>query len=128
MHPGADVEALAVQLHPAALRAVGLDIPAGRTGGLVADEQDVGALVLDQRLQVIHHAAAGAHAAGGDHDAGMAAGLDVVQRREVLAVIAHRVELLKTQRVPPGPHPLECLDIPEWLELAIDPGEVGCQR
>lgn len=124
---GADGVALAVELHVAALGAVGLDVAAGGAGGLVANEQHVVARVAEHRLEVVDDAAAGAHAAGGDDDGRAAAVGQVADHALVGAVVIHGEPLFKGERFAAGGDALAGLFGPEALQVAVDAGEAAGQ-
>lgn len=125
---GADGVALVVEFDVAAFGAVLLDLVAGCAGGLEADEQDVVARVFDHRLDVIDDAAAGRHAAGGDHHGGAAGLHQVVDQREVILVRIDRDQVVERQRMTAGTQPLVRLGVPPGLQRVVRCVEASRQR
>src|SRR5690606_37419249 len=99
LNTGVDGDPLSVQHHITVLRGVALEIAAGGALRLVADKDHIGAGVGQQRLEVVDDAASGAHAAGGNHNGGAAAVLEVVHQLEVVDVLDHGDQLVKVQGV-----------------------------
>ena len=128
VHPGADVEALAVQCHPAAAGAVALDGAPRGARGLVADKQHIVARVTEHRFQVVDDATARAHAAGGNHDRRPVVAAQVVHHALMVGVAVHGEQLGEIQRVPTRVQAFFCLCIPEPAQAAVAGGEVGRQR
>ena len=96
VNPGLDGFALPVEIDIAA-GALGilLDGPAGRAGGLVADEKDVVSGIVDALFQMVDDAAAGAHAAAGQDDGRSFH----IAHLEVIAVVLDRNQALEVDGV-----------------------------
>lgn len=128
MNLRADVVALAIQHHPAAVRPVCQDVAARSPGGLVADEEDVVACFAEHGLEVVHHPAAGAHARAGDDHAGAAGAGEVVDRLQVVCVAVDDEQLVEGQRVAAPAQAGGGFFVPIALELTVEAGEFGRER
>lgn len=118
-NPGANVDALAVEVDVAAFRSVGLDCMAGRAFRLVTDEQNVVPLIAEHGLQVIDDATAAAHTTTSDNDGGSSSLGQVVDDALVVAVAVDCDQLFEGQRAAPGFDSLACLLVPERLKGPI---------
>src|SRR5690606_18899240 len=92
---GPDGVARAAEVHPAALRTPGLDGTTGRTGRVVADEEDIVPRVFDHGFQVVDDAPAGGHAAGGQDHCRAMVGSEIFHRPLVLLVAVDGVEAVE---------------------------------
>ena len=99
------------------------DIPARGALGLVADEKDVVSRVIQAVLEVIHNAAAGAHARAGDDDGWAADG----QQALVVGEFFHRVQTLEIQRVVTGGLQGLGFPVPEIFHFLVQPGDLQRQ-
>ena len=127
MDLGADVVALAVEHHITAAWTMVLDVAPRRALGLVADEEDVVARVAEHGLEIVHHPAAGAHAAGGDDHGGLAAVGQIVDHVPMVGVVLDGDELVEGKRMAALLQPILGLVVPDLAQAPIAFGEVGGQ-
>ena len=86
------------------------------------------ARVAEHGLEVVDHAAAGAHAAGGNHHGRLAAVGKMLDHAAMILMAVNGDELLEGQRVAAGLQPLLGLGIPVPAQASVAGGEVAGER
>lgn len=127
-HLGLDGVALAIDLGIATVRAVLLNLPAKRTGRLVANEQDVVPAVAQHGLEVIDDAPTAAHAARGNHHRWLGSLYQAVEHGLVAGMAIDGQQVTKSQWLAPCAQARMGFAIPELIQLAVDLVEAASQR
>lgn len=126
VHAGLDGVGFSVQGYSAALP-LPLYLSPRCAFALVAHEQHIMPRIMQHRLQVVDDAAAGAHAAAGDHHGGAGTVRQVADHSQVGVVVVHREQLFKAQGLAALGDPLERLLFPEGSQFPVGPGEAAGQ-
>ena len=90
MNPGSDSEILPIKLNSAVTRSIFLDHSAGSPLGLIADKQNIGSLISQQRFQIVLNPPTGTHTAAGNHNTGSSCFPQIINGMQMILMAVNR--------------------------------------